>query len=490
MILLAGKHSGASGRRRQAADLDKNSHRFANLSCQTKRHGVSRPVPLVQSSGAITASHACSPGPIRLPRRQRHERAFKFGVRSIGRPPVASRRVSLHTVSKFVICRRRVKSRGSGTRLTKFSRKTIFSDDERSRTSVGDSIEKTVIIGSGPAGWAAAIYAARANLNPLVFEGTIKPEMVPLGQLAFTTEVENYPGFPVGNIRAFVESAVDKDRHYNLPMVPQGHEKDGQPHYAVQGIELVELIKQQAINFGTRVIGDDIASVDFTGDVNTVTSASGETVQAHTVIIATGARANYLGLPSEEEYKNKGVSACAVCDGALPVYRAKPLAVVGGGDSAVEEATYLANLKNAATIHLIVRRDEMRASKVMQDRALNHPNIKMVWNSVVDEVIGDGSIVTGLKIRSTVDDSISDLDVGGMFVAIGHTPNTSFLDGAVEMNSKGYIQWTKAFRTNTSAKGVFAAGDVADDYYRQAITSSGTGCMAALDAERFLAEME
>ena len=360
----------------------------------------------------------------------------------------------------------------------------------RSTAKVSDSIAKTIIIGSGPAGWSAAIYAARANLQPILYEGTHKPEMIPLGQLAFTTEVENFAGFPAGNIRAFVESAVAKDRHYNLPPVPAGHEKDGQPHYAVQGTELMELMKQQALNFGTEVISDDIESVDFSGDVHTLKPASGEAVQAHTVIIATGARANYLGLPSEEEYKNKGVSACAVCDGALPIYRSKPLAVVGGGDSAVEEATYLANLANADTIYMIVRRDQMRASKVMQERALSHPNISVLWNSTVGEVRGDGKLVNGLRIDSTVDDSSRDLEVGGMFVAIGHTPNTSFLNNAVEMNEKGYIQWAKPFRTDTSVEGVYAAGDVADDYYRQAITSAGTGCMAALDAERYLAERE
>lgn len=355
---------------------------------------------------------------------------------------------------------------------------------------MSEAIEKTIIIGSGPAGWSAAIYAARANLKPLVYEGTFKPEMIPLGQLAFTTEVENYAGFPAGNVRAFVESAVDKDRHYNLPPAPKGHERDGQPHYAVQGTELMELMKQQALNFGTRVISDDIESVDFSSSngVHTLKPAGGDPVRTRTVIIATGARANYLGLESEEEYKNKGVSACAVCDGALPIYRSKPLAVVGAGDSAVEEATYLANLADAATIYMIVRRDEMRASKVMQDRALNHPKIEVLWNHVVTEVRGDGKLVNELQLASTVDDSTRELEVGGMFVAIGHTPNTSFLDGAVKMNDAGYIQWTKHFRTNTSVEGVFAAGDVADDYYRQAITSAGTGCMAALDAERYLAE--
>lgn len=350
-------------------------------------------------------------------------------------------------------------------------------------------IERTVIIGSGPAGWAAAIYAARANLKPVLYEGTWKPEMIPLGQLAFTTEVENYPGFPFGDIRAFVETSVDKDRHYNLPPAPVGHEKDGRPHYAVQGVELMELMKQQALNFDTRVIGEDIVDVDFSEKPFKLTSGSGDTIVAHTVIIATGARANYLGLESEEKYKNKGVSACAVCDGALPTYRRKPLAVIGGGDTAVEEATYLANLDGAQTIYLVHRRDELRASKVMADRALNHPNIEMVWNSTVDEVLGDGNQVTGLKLRDTVDDSVRELTVSGMFVAIGHTPNTGFLKGKLEMNDKGYLQWSKAFRTNTSVEGVYAAGDVADDYYRQAITSAGTGCMAALDAERYLAEV-
>jgi thioredoxin reductase (NADPH) len=348
--------------------------------------------------------------------------------------------------------------------------------------------EKVVIIGSGPAGFSAAIYAARANLEPLLFEGTAQPEMIPLGQLAYTTEVENYAGFPAGNVRAFVESAVDKDRHYNLPPAPQGHERDGLPHYAVQGVELMELMKQQALNFGTRIVSDDIVDIDISSQPYKAIPASGDPVETHTIIIATGARANYLGLDSEETYKNKGVSACAVCDGALPTYRRKPLAVIGGGDSAVEEASYLANLKDADTIYLIHRRDQLRASKIMQQRAIDHPKIELVWNSVVEEVLGDGNQVTGLKLKSTVDDSNRELPVGGMFVAIGHTPNTTFLQGKLEMNDKGYLKWTAPFRTNTSVEGVFAAGDVADDHYRQAITSAGTGCMAALDAERLLAE--
>lgn len=346
--------------------------------------------------------------------------------------------------------------------------------------------EKVVIIGSGPAGWSAAIYAARANLQPLLFEGTLQPEMMPLGQLAFTTEVENYAGFPAGDIRTFVESAVDASRHYNLPPVPKGHEKDGRPHYAVQGIELMELMKQQALNFGTRVVGDDIIDVDFGGQLRKVMPADGPAVETHTLIVATGARANYLGLPSEEKFKNRGVSACAVCDGALPRFRNKPLAVIGGGDSAIEEANYLTAF--AERVYLVHRRDELRASKIMQQRALGNPKIELVWSHVVEEVLGnDQDGVTGLRLKSTKDATTRELQVVGMFASVGHTPNTAFLRGKLAMNDKGYIRWTTPFRTYTSVEGVFAAGDVADDYYRQAITSAGTGCMAALDAERYLA---
>jgi len=346
--------------------------------------------------------------------------------------------------------------------------------------------EKVVIIGSGPAGWSAAIYAARASLSPVVYEGLVHDEMIPLGQLAYTTEVENYPGFPFGDVHSFVQSAVDSSRHWNLPDPPD-HKKDGRYHYAVQGTELMELMKQQALNFETRVVEDDIVDIDISSSPYKVIPSKGEPVETHAIIIATGARANYLGLPSEEAFKNKGVSACAVCDGALPLFHAKPLAVIGAGDSAVEEACYLANLKSAVKVHMIVRRDEMRASKIMQQRALDNPKIEIHWNQVVDEVLGD-DLVTGLRLKSTKDESLSELEVGGMFVAIGHTPNTAFLGGKVAMNEKGYIQWTLPFRTNTSVEGVFAAGDVADDYYRQAITSAGTGCMAALDVERWLAE--
>jgi thioredoxin reductase (NADPH) len=344
--------------------------------------------------------------------------------------------------------------------------------------------EKVVIIGSGPAGWSAAIYAARANLKPVVYEGTFQPEMIPLGQLAFTTEVENYPGFPAG---------IAKERQYVLPPAPKGHEKDGQPHYAVQGTELVALMKEQAINFGTRVVGDDIVDVHF-GDgthakPHRLKARGGEMTEALTVIIATGARANWLGLPSEETYKNKGVSACAVCDGALPRFRNQHLLVVGGGDSAVEEATYLTNF--ASKVTMVVRRDELRASKIMAARALNNPKIEMAWHTQVDEFLGnekDG--LTAVRLKSSQNDSKREVEAKGLFVAIGHTPNTQFLNGKLELTDKGYIKLATPFRTYTSAPGVFAAGDVSDDYYRQAVTSAGTGCMAALDAERYLAQHE
>lgn len=346
--------------------------------------------------------------------------------------------------------------------------------------------EKVVIIGSGPAGWSAAIYAARANLNPLVFEGAITEEnrvngTLPLGQLALTTEVENYAGFPAGRLDRFLESALEKSRFQALP--PVGEE----PH-AVTGPELMELMRQQASNFGTRIVTDDIVEVDFSGQPYKLTAREGDVTETQTVIVATGARANYLGLPSEEAFKNRGVSACAVCDGALPRFRDRPLVVVGGGDSAIEEATYLT--KYASVVHLVHRRDELRASQIMQQRAFDNDKIDIVWSHVVDEVLGtDKEGVTGVRLKSTKDESTKELECSGMFLAIGHTPNTGFLKGELEMSDDGYIKWQKPFRTYTSVKGVFAAGDVADDYYRQAITSAGTGCMAALDAERYLAEL-
>ena len=237
------------------------------------------------------------------------------------------------------------------------------------------------------------------------------------------------------------------------------------------------------------IITDDIVSVDFSSRPFKLTASSGDVIEADSVIVATGARANYLGLESEDKFKNQGVSACAVCDGALPRFRDKSLVVVGGGDSAVEEADYLS--KFAKTVYLVHRRDELRASKVMQARAKNNPKIEILWNSTIDEVLGDESNgVTGVRLKSTTDDSTREIEITGFFLAIGHTPNTHFLNNALEMNAKRYVTWTVPFRTNTSVEGIFAAGDVADDNYRQAITAAGTGCMAALDAERWLAAQE
>jgi thioredoxin reductase (NADPH) len=349
--------------------------------------------------------------------------------------------------------------------------------------------ENVVIIGSGPAGWTAAIYAARANLEPLVYEGAITNEnqvngTLPLGQLALTTEVENYPGFPTGRSKEYLSTALPKDRQPHW--VAANKE---QPSHGINGPELMELMRQQAVNFGTRIVTDDIVSVDFSKRPFKLFTLEGQTVEAKAVIIATGARANYLGLPSEDKYKNNGVSACAVCDGALPRFKNRPLVVVGGGDSAVEEGTYLT--KFASNVYLVHRRDKLRASQIMQQRALSNPKIAPKWNRALDEVLGtDKDGVTGVRLKSTVDGKTEELEASGVFLAIGHTPNTDFLKGQLLLDAKGYVQWTTPARTYTSVEGVFAAGDVADSYYRQAVTAAGTGCMAALDAERWLAEHE
>ncbi|WP_013626720.1 NAD(P)/FAD-dependent oxidoreductase [Rubinisphaera brasiliensis] len=348
-------------------------------------------------------------------------------------------------------------------------------------------IENVVIVGSGPAAWSAAIYTARAELKPLVFEGAITEDnrqrgTLPLGQLALTTEVENFAGFPAGDLSGYFDTAFDERKAKELNST---HHKKG-----VSGPELMELMRQQAKNFGTRIVTDDIVSCDLSQRPFTLKTLGGKEVQAQAVIVATGARANYLGLPSEDKFKNMGVSACAVCDGALPRFRNKPLVVVGGGDSAMEEATFLT--KFASTVYIVHRRDEFRASRIMAERALKNEKIEVKWNSVIDEVLGDDKNgVTGVRIRSSNDDSqTEELEAAGYFAAIGHTPNVDFLDGQVELKQNGYIQWTTPFRTNTSVEGVFAAGDVADDYYKQAITAAGSGCQAALDAERWLAEQE
>lgn len=311
--------------------------------------------------------------------------------------------------------------------------------------------ENIVIIGSGPAAWTAAIYAARANLNPLVFEGEPVGTELPGGQLMLTTDIENFPGFPD----------------------------------AISGPELMDRVKAQAVRHGTRVVSELVKQVDLSQRPFTITPNYSGAVTAHTVVIATGAAAKWIGLDSEIRLAQQGggVSACAVCDGAMPFYRGKRLAVVGGGDTAMEEAMYLT--KFASEVVVIHRRDSFRASKVMANRVLTHPKVRVLWNSRVTEVLGD-EFITGLRLQDTVSGSTSDIEVGGLFVAIGHTPNTRFLGGQLDTSEHGYIK-VAPWRTSTNVEGVYAAGDVIDDYYRQAITSAGTGCMAALEAERWLA---
>ncbi len=317
--------------------------------------------------------------------------------------------------------------------------------------------EKLVIIGSGPAGWTAAIYAARARLEPIIYEGAISEEnrlsgTLPLGQLNLTTEVENFPGFPKG----------------------------------VMGPTLMMHMREQAEHVGAKIRTEDIVDIDLSKRPFTMKDSAGETLSAHSIIIATGASANYLGLDSESRFKNMGVSACAVCDGALPRFRNQPLVVVGGGDSAAEEGTYLT--KYASVVYLVHRRDKLPASKVMAHRVLDNPKITPIWNSAVEEVLGDDTKgVTAVRVKNVHTGETRTLEAAGMFAAIGHTPNTKFLKNQLETDEKGFIHLKEHQRMVTSVEGVFAAGDVADPVYKQAITAAGMGCKAALDAERWLA---
>jgi thioredoxin reductase (NADPH) len=312
-----------------------------------------------------------------------------------------------------------------------------------------------------------------------MFEGLLGSDAgLPGGQLMTTTEVENYPGFPVADLGAYLKNAINPEKlQYMAPH--RGH--------GVSGPELMALMRQQAENFGTRIVSEEIREIDLSKRPFKMTATDDSVHEAHAVIIATGAMANYLGLPSEDKYKNRGVSACAVCDGALPRFRNKPLVVVGGGDTAMEEAMYLT--KFASVVYIVHRRNAFRASKIMADRALGNHKIQVKWNSVIDEVLGDDKQgVTGVRIASSVEKGQTEtLEASGYFAAIGHTPNTAFLKGQLQTDEKGYIVWTTPQRAMTSVEGVFAGGDVADNYYRQAITAAGTGCMAALDAERWLA---
>ncbi len=309
------------------------------------------------------------------------------------------------------------------------------------------TVENLVIIGSGPAGYTAAIYAARANLKPLMFEG-FQAGGIPGGQLMTTTEVENFPGFPEG----------------------------------ITGPQLMEQMKAQAQRWGTECYTEDVTFVDLSQRPFIVRSEERE-VRANSIVIATGATAKRLGLPSETVFWSHGISACAICDGATPIFHGAELAVVGGGDSAAEEAVYLT--KYGDRIHLLVRGNKMRASKAMQDRVLNNPNITIHWNSEPVDVFGENGRMTGVKLRNTQTGEESDLHVRGLFYAIGHTPNTSLFKGQLELDDVGYIV-TKPGSVETSVEGVYAAGDVQDHEFRQAITAAGTGCMAAMLAERWL----
>jgi thioredoxin reductase (NADPH) len=313
------------------------------------------------------------------------------------------------------------------------------------------NMENLVIIGSGPAAWTAALYAGRAELAPLVLEGEPEGIMLPGGQLMITTEVENYPGFPEG----------------------------------ITGPQLMERMKEQAQRFGASARMEMVEGVDFSQRPFKVVTRGGDELMARAVIVATGANAKWLGLPNEERLAQTGggVSACAVCDAALPIFREQVLAVVGGGDSAMEESLYAS--KFASKIYLIHRRGEFRASRIMAERVLEHPKIEVLWNQRVTEILGYENI-TGLRLEDTRTGEPSEVEVGGLFVAIGHTPNTAFLDGQLELTPHGYVK-TQSWRTATNIEGVFAAGDVMDDFYRQAVTAAGTGCMAALEAERWLA---
>jgi thioredoxin reductase (NADPH) len=309
------------------------------------------------------------------------------------------------------------------------------------------TVENLVIIGSGPAGYTAAIYAARANLKPFVFEG-FQAGGLPGGQLMTTTEVENFPGFPEG----------------------------------ITGPKLMDRMKDQAIRWGAELVTEDVTSVDFSQRPFIIRSDERE-VLAHSVIIATGATAKRLGLPCEGEFWSRGISACAICDGATPIFRGAELAIIGGGDTAAEEAVYLT--KYGDHIHMLVRTNKMRASKAMQDRVLNNPRITVHWNTEAVDVIGEDGAVTGIRVRDTKTGEESDLAVKGLFYAIGHSPNTSLFKGQIELDDVGYIV-TKPGSVETSVEGVYAAGDVQDHEYRQAITAAGTGCMAAMLAERWL----
>lgn len=308
---------------------------------------------------------------------------------------------------------------------------------------------KVIIIGSGPAAHTAAIYAARAELKPLLFEGFMAGGVAAGGQLTTTTEVENFPGFPEG----------------------------------ISGPDLMDSMRTQSLRFGTEIKTETVSKVDFNSRPFTVTADSGN-YSADSVIISTGATAKRLNLPGEQKLWQRGVSACAVCDGALPIFRDQPLVVIGGGDSAAEEASFLT--KYGSSVTLLIRRDEMRASKAMQKRVFENEKITIMWHTEAQELLGEKSLEQ-VRVRNNQSGEEQLLPAKGLFYAIGHKPNTDFLDGALDMDVTGYIQ-TVPGTTHTTIPGVFACGDVQDSRYRQAVTAAGTGCMAALDAEKYLTE--
>ncbi len=309
-------------------------------------------------------------------------------------------------------------------------------------------VKNVVIVGSGPAGHTAAIYSARANLSPFMFEGYMMGGSAG-GQLTTTTEVENYPGFPEG----------------------------------IGGPELMQLFRKQSERFDTEMVQEDVISADFSQRPFVLKSENRE-VRAHSVIISTGATAKRMGVPNEKKMWNNGMSACAVCDGALPMFRNQPLMVIGGGDTAVEEATYLS--KFGSVVYLVHRRDQLRASKIMQERALKNPKMEILWDTVFEDAVGE-DYVTGARLKNVKSEAVREVDVTGIFYAIGHVPNTSIFNGQLDLDSAGYIK-LKPGTQETNIEGVFAAGDVHDHKYRQAVTAAGTGCAAALEAERWLGE--
>jgi thioredoxin reductase (NADPH) len=302
-----------------------------------------------------------------------------------------------------------------------------------------------LILGAGPAGYTAALYAARANLKPVMLAG---PQ--PGGQLTITTDVENYPGFPKG----------------------------------IMGPELMDVMREQAARFGTEIVLATAEKVDFSKRPFTVTADDGKTYKAKSVIVSTGASARLIGLESESTYMGRGVSACATCDGFF--YRGKKVIIIGGGDTAMEEATFLTKFADVVVVH---RRDELRASKIMQERAKKNPKISFIWDSRLQEVMGDGNKVTGAKLENVKTGEVTEMPIDGVFIAIGHQPNTKFLADHLPMDENGYLK-VEPGTTRTPIEGVFAAGDVQDHVYRQAVTAAGTGCMAAIDAERWLAAQE